>query len=484
MSLAPLPHLTAMSRQELSRPARAAIELGILQTDDSFFDFGCGKGTDILHLRGSGFTASGWDPHFAPDAPRRQADVVNIGYVVNVVADPAERAASLNRAWHLAGKALVVAARLNAERRGLSSGRPFGDGYVTSHGTFQRFYDQAELRDWIDQTLGVVSIALAPGIFVVFRHEADANAFLVRNRQRRKVSVRVSRADSLYEAHKGYLDELMAFFAERGRMPARGEVPLLEENLRGTVGSFRRAWHVVEQVTEQADWQSVTSARTDELLVDLALLKLKRRPTFSALPVAMRYDVRGLLGTYKAATTAADRLLFSAGDLTLVGQAASDSHVGKRLPTAIYVHRSALPDLPPVLRVYEGCARWLVGDVEDANVIKLATDKPKVSYLSYPDFDSNPHPALRRATFVRLRELTVDVRSYDSSTNPPILHRKERFVAASYMHRAKFERLTEQEDRFRLFDGDLATIGTTEGWRERLRERGVELRGHRVVRSR
>ncbi len=33
------------------------------------------------------------------------------------------------------------------------------------------------------------------------------------------------------------------------------------------------------------------------------------------------------------------------------------SAVGKLLPTALYVHRTALEALDPLLRVYEGCAR-------------------------------------------------------------------------------------------------------------------------------
>jgi hypothetical protein len=40
-----------------------------------------------------------------------------------------------------------------------------------------------------------------------------------------------------------------------------------------------------------------------------------------------------------------------------------------------------------------------------------------------------------------------------------------------------------QDERAGLLD-DTATIGTRAGWAERLRERGYELRGHRLVRSR
>ena len=146
------------------------------------------------------------------------------------------------------------------------------------------------------------------------------------------------------------------------------------------------------------------------------------------------------------------------------------------------MHESALGDLAPVLRVYEGCARWVVGEVDDANIIKLATDKPKVSYLSYPRFDKDPHPELLEAIFVRLWNLDVDWRSYEESPNRPILHRKEQFVAEDYPLRDRFVRLTEQEERFDLYDTDLRMIGYQDGWEDRLEECGVTLKGHRVVR--
>jgi hypothetical protein len=41
-------------------------------------------------------------PVYAPNGARREADVVNLGYVVNVMEDPSERREVLRRAWSLA----------------------------------------------------------------------------------------------------------------------------------------------------------------------------------------------------------------------------------------------------------------------------------------------------------------------------------------------------------------------------------------------
>ncbi len=82
--------------------------------------------------------------------------------------------------------------------------------------------------------------------------------------------------------------------------------------------------------------------------------------------------------------------------------------------------RTPLDALEPLLRVYEGCARAYLGEVEDANIIK-------------------------------------------------------------YPHYAKFARLTRQEEKHGLLD-ETATIGTSNGWAARLQACGLALKGHRVVR--
>lgn len=477
-------HRTAIVRGTLSRPVRLAVDIGLVAADSTFFDYGCGYGEDVAGLRDAGLAASGWDPHFNPEEKKASADIVNLGYVINIIPDPAERREVALDAFRLARKALVVSARLENERRSLTAGRSVSDGFLTGHNTFQRFYSQGELRAWLDAVLDLETIAIAPGIFVAFKAEEDANAFLMQRRRRRAFSVRVSRSDRIYEEHRTIIDALIEFFAERGRLPAKAERLDLQKALVESVGSIRRAWTVARAVTPDTDWEALTAMRRMDLLSDLALLKLNRRPSFSALPEPVQNDVRGLVGSYKQATAEADQLLFSAGDNEAVSDAADRSPVGKRLPTSLYVHESAVPDLPHVLRVYEGCARWLVGDVDGANLVKLATDKPKVSYLEYPEFDTDPHPALRRTTFVRIGALSVDERDYAGSGNPPILHRKETFVADDYPLRSKFARLTLQEERFGLFDSDLRLIGNLRGWQQHLASHGVSLRGHRVVRSR
>jgi DNA phosphorothioation-associated putative methyltransferase len=103
----------------------------------------------------------------------------------------------------------------------------------------------------------------------------------------------------------------------------------------------------------------------------LALGRFRRRPPISALPLGLQRDIRAFFGSYSNACRLTDDLLFRAGSAEAVDEACRRSAVGKLLPDDLYVHRSALDTLEPLLRVYEGCGRAYLGEVEGANLIKI-----------------------------------------------------------------------------------------------------------------
>ena len=222
-------------------------------------------------------------------------------------------------------------------------------------------------------------------------------------------------------------------------------------------------------------------AQRQDLLVYLALARFDGRPRFAELGAVLQGDIKGLAGSYARACRAADELLLSIGSAELIDAACRDSPVGKLTPSALYVHESAVEALPVPLRLFEGCARGYLGRVEGANIVKLSRLEPKVSYLSYPDFEVDPHPALAEALTVNLRTFGLRVRRYTQYRNPPILHRKEAFLAAEHPLRAKFARLTRLEEAKGLY-ADTSRIGTREGWEAVLAAKGFRLSGHRLVR--
>jgi DNA phosphorothioation-associated putative methyltransferase len=425
-----------------------------------------------------GISCSGYDPAFQPANPLQPSDVVNLGYVLNVIEEPHERQYTLKRAWSLARGLLVVSARMVGEARDLT-GTTCRDGVLTSTGTFQKFYEQEELRNWIEHTLGVATVAAAPGVFYVFRHTAAEQAFLL-NRVRTTVS-RPHVSKELFERHHEILCGLMAFLEQRGRLPRSGEWGG-EAQVRDSLGSLRQAFLIIRRLTGQERWDRVRVQRSEDLLVFLALARFGRRPRLNQLPQELRYDIRDLFGSHKAACQQADRLLFAVADQARVLAAVRAATVGKRTPNALYVHVSSLSSLAPILRVREGCARALLGTVQEAALIKLHTDRPHVSYLEYPRFDQEAHPALRSGYIVRLNDLSADYRDYSGHSNPPILHRKELFVNDGYPLKQRFARLTRQEVRACLY-AQPQRIGTSKGWADVLREHGVSIVGHRLVKQ-
>lgn len=471
---------TALSRTNLSRPIAIALKDGLLPTATSILDFGCGRGGDVQRLRALGYPATGWDPAYAPDTPVQPAEIVNLGYVVNVIEDPRERQAALLRAWELAKRLLIVAVRPQWEERDVR-GRSFRDGILTTKGTFQKFYGQDQLRTWLDGILGARSVAAAPGIFYIFRDHHELESFRAR-RVRRTAQGRTRVSELLYESHRGTLSALEAFVEERGRLPDIPELPQGEKFVE-TFGSIRAAFAVIRSNTPEQRWSEAQHEAKANLLVYLALSAFGGRPKMSALPADLQRDVRALFGSYKAALVQADQLLFATGDPNLLDRAMRNSSVGKLLPDAFYVHVSALGRLAPVLRVYEGCACVLLGSVEEATIVKLGRANPRVSYLSYPRFDKDPHPALATSIRADLRTLDVRYRDFRQSANPPVLHRKETFVAPGYVGREKFAKLTAREERSGLLmDG--TAIGTKQRWEDALASRGLCLQGHRLVKLR
>src|SRR5262249_52741627 len=101
-------HRTAIKRYDLSKPVKQLLERGLLRKTDTFFDYGCGHGMDVEALQNLGYKASGWDPAFRPNAPKVPADIVNLGYVLNVIDDPRERLEVLREAYSLAKRLLIV----------------------------------------------------------------------------------------------------------------------------------------------------------------------------------------------------------------------------------------------------------------------------------------------------------------------------------------------------------------------------------------
>lgn len=537
-----------MARNFLSRPLQQAHADGLLDGEVSVFDYGCGRGDDVRTLAGLGIEASGWDPAHAPDDERREADLVNLGYVINVIEDPAERAEALRRAWALTKSVLVVSARLVWDPDS-QAGKSYGDGRLTNSGTFQKFYTPEELKGWIESTLSIISVTASPGIYYAFRDSSGPQQLLARHsrnlaRPRQGIaellynhrheilapietyvaehrrlpppsdvpngadaveafgSIRAAfsvirrvtgvdrwsdvelgtrkRTEQRFEEQLDDLQPLIDFVTERGRLPHPGELDN-ESKLAELFGSVRSAFSLVRRVTGPDRWIDFEQEARQNFLVYNALAAFGGRPAFKQLPSDLQYDAKDLFGSYKAACASSDDLLYSIANVASLDAACLDAPFGKLTPEALYIHATTTARLSPILRVYVGAAETLTGNVDDATILKLHRQKPQVSFLIYPTFDTEPHPALQGSLVARLPELRITFRDFSKSDNPPILHRKEAFVPDDYPGHGKFARLTRQEERANLLSAP--TIGRQVAWQELLTDAGYDLRGHRLIRT-
>lgn len=451
-----------------------------MKKENTFFDYGCGRGEDVRLLGDEGYQTNGWDPHYFPNDDLRKADVVNLGYVLNVIENERERREALKNAWKLTGKLLIVAAQVSVGAPGRGH-IAYNDGFLTTRNTFQKYYEQNELKQFVDSSLGTDAVPVGLGIYFVFRDESQAEAFRA-SRFRSRATYSLSRIQiKNFADYLPTLQPLIDFVAERGRLPVDGEIEN-ESEIKKEFRTLTRAFEAIKRSTNADEWQQIFEKRRQDLLVYIALSRFERRPQFAALPNELRADIKAFFGSYKQACESGDELLFGLGREGTIQTACRQSSIGKFVGNALYVHVSALNSLNPTLRIYEGCASRTFGQSEQTTIIKFRADKPKVSYLSYPDFDCDPHPALHSSMQADLGSLYVDFRDYSSSENPPILHRKETFVEETYPHREKFARLTAQEEKYGLLN-DSALIGTQKNWQQRLTDNKFQIKGHKVIRS-
>jgi DNA phosphorothioation-associated putative methyltransferase len=154
---------------------------------------------------------------------------------------------------------------------------------------------------------------------------------------------------------------------------------------------------------------------------------------------------------------------------------------GKRMPCHVYLHQSAAVQVPYRIARFVARARGLTsGDslAWGANVIKISKVGDSVSFLGYPNFDREAHPVCEYNVYVDVAQSRVSQRRYGGSANPPILHRKELFVAPNYPLRARFARLTRQEERAGLLQ---KPPGRLVDWETLVRSTGYQIRGHRLM---
>ena len=556
-------HKTAMTRYDLSKPVKTLLEYGMLKAEATFFDYGCGQGSDVRGLQALGHAAEGWDPVHRPEVPKREVDIVNMGYVLNVIEDPAERLEALVDAYRHARRLLVVSGLIQ-ETVESDRAEQYRDGIVTKRNTFQKVFEQQELQQYIEDALESTAVPVALGVFYVFRDPADQQDFLSARSRRAidwtQISARLGLGGprtmwkALYDAHKDLLEGFGKVALALGRFPAQSEFDRLSE-VDEQLGSAKRALRAFVQggAAEGLDWDEIrvrygigqppkrrwetlyeehrellegfwslmlrlgrlpepeeypqtgelrekvgtpnsalrifvqkgggeevkkaAENRKRDLLVYVALANLRKRVPFGHLSQSLRFDIREFFGNYTVALEKGMELLYAAGDTGEIELACEDLKVGWQDEQALYIHRSVLDELPPVLRAYVGCATALFGDVSQTDITKLHKASGKVTFLGYDDFEGKPLPELRNRIKVNLRTRWVQV--FDHSADGQLLYFKERFVGASHPRRTEMEAFSAKLRKLGIAE-QVGFGPTLKGFRELIERHGLNMNLNRM----
>ena len=465
-------HKTAMSRSGLSGPMQALGRHGFFDGNRSIFDYGCGRGDDVSVLQAAGIDARGWDPHYAPDEPLHEVDIVNLGYVLNVIEDLQERKKALRGAFALARQALCVAVLTVGRGGDLSGFEPYRDGFLTSRNTFQKYFTPKEAEDFIAAETGEEAIPVAPGVFFVFRNKIEEQRFL-EGRSRRRCDIshllaitpppaapKKTKTDALIEAHRPTIESVWTRSLQLGRVPISEE---LDENTRSELDnaslSIRKTLQLAQRIADPAALAQAREMRSADLRVYFALNFFNQRRKYRELPAELQRDVKAFFGSYAQAEVAGRELLFSISDPKTIldaSQEAAGTGLGHLFKGhSLQLHVELIPRLPEVLRVYVGCAEKLFGaiDSESADLIKIHTQSGKLTLLRFDDFDGKALPRLVERVKIKMREQDIDFFDYEHDNAAPRITMKSRYMASGmkgYLRQRSFDSKLESLGIFDL----------------------------------
>ncbi len=489
-------HLTALSRSNLSAPMQCLARHGFLDGNRSVFDYGCGKGDDIRNLLANNIPVSGWDPHYAPDQPKNEADIVNLGFVINVIENRQERLEALQGAYALTRQVLVVSAMLFNQNA--FKGQTYNDGVLTQRNTFQKYFTQPELKDFLSDTLETDAIPVAPGIFFVFK-DPDAEQRFLLNRQRSRRNIlrltqrpsspaepKLSRQEKKYQTYRHLIDPLWQQTLELGRLPDKTEIDTLLD-LTTAFGTVNKALRFMLSQFDQTLLEQARQNRIDDHLTYFALQTFSKRQAYKHLDATLQKDIKAFFGDYKEALIQAQTRLFQISQVEQIQascQQATEQGLGYLDgENALYVHTHHVEQLPALLRIYIGCATLLYGDIEQTDLIKIHSQTGKLSLMRYDDFTDHPLPRLLERVKINLRAQSFELYEYGDEFEPTYLYLKSRYINEEFPHYAEQLDFDEHLQTLNLFD--LTGYGPNpERFRQTLEQHRWAIDGFNWIRSR
>ncbi len=464
-------HKTAIPRSSVSAPIFLLQSGGVITNETSVLDYGCGKGDDVQALQAVGINARGWDPHFRPDPQQLcECDVVNLGFVLNVIEEREERAEALQLAFALAKECLAVSVMLIG-KGDLSNSRPFKDGFITSRKTFQKYYTQGEIRDFIAQSLDATPIAAGPGIFFVFKDEVAEQRFLFRKQIGFRSNTTTKPCSSppsakvtgkgAKGADKTTINRLSEVIRDLGRYPDENELSTsLQKRVAASKHSLAFLTNLAIQGVDSSELDQTVAHKSEDLSLFFALNAFGQRPPYRELPPELQRDVRAFFGSHQRAIAEGQALLFSIGNSDkLFGEieTALDKNIGRLDEAQFQFHIQDLPRLGPALRGYVAIGERLAGDLSDTTLLKIHVESKKLTALYFPDFERSPLPRLDRRIKIEFQTFNVHLVDHTKEGRVKLLYERSTYLPEDHPHYAMQKSF---DDKVRLIEGlDLSGEG-------------------------
>lgn len=450
-------HKTAIGRPALSLPAKLLFQSGLVTDETSVLDYGCGRGDDVKFLKELGIPAVGWDPYFAPEPTLLvRHDIVNLGFVLNVIENPEERKIVLSEAYALADTCLSVSVMLHSQNDTVTS-IPYGDGQLTAKKTFQKYYEQIEIEELIANQLSVSPIAAAPGVFFIFRDEVLEQDFLLKRQlgiiqdyEPRDLLAKINEQKEKSDLALRTTQNLIRHTLALARKPELEELPrYFRQQLAKSELSYRRVFNAASQKISEEQLKEAVIRKKEQLMLFFAMYLFSSRPKYRTLNSTLQKDVRLHFGSMKDLEKDAKEFLHSLGNTDLLladsldAQSAGYGHYQDEKFTLRGKH---LPNIPIRLRGVVALAERLAGAVEGNDLIRIHIKSKKVSYIKVENFDASPLPRMMARTIVKFRKNEILNLDHSKDGRVKTVYLKSRWMSKTdqnYQVQSEFDNLIQ-----------------------------------------
>lgn len=448
-------HKTALTRYSLSKPFRFLMENDYLSGQYTIFDYGCGKGSDIKFVSEMGVQINGWDPFYSPNQTVIQSDIVNLGYVLNVIEKITERTETLKKSAALANKLLVVSVML--EKKDLGKAVVHRDGVITSKNTFQKYFKQEEIKNYILSVLKITPVSFGPGIIGVFFDEQEEQKYLdlrytSKTWRGKKKLLNNQNEDELISKYQDIIYEYCNKCFELGRPLYQQEAlsirPLIEE-----LGTWRRTTNYLLSLVDKKYLREAEKMRKSDLIVLLSLNEYMGRIHYKHLTPRLKHDFKYFFDSYKKARKVSQELLHNIGNSYSINEACEDmvlNGYGYIDSDGNYIFESEqLNFLSPILRIYTGIGLDLYGVSESIDLIKIHVESQKLTLMVFDDYQSNPLPRMLERIKIDMKNQNMKFFDYVDDYEPEYLFLKSRYMRKS----------SENFEKQLAFDLEIKSLG-------------------------